>query len=85
MMNVWTVISNHDLRRQKKTDDTGLLSISRHGPVTTHMNRILTRVRDGMSENMVYIGSTNVEDKLGHDITANVATMAKVKSSIMSP
>jgi hypothetical protein len=53
MMNEWTVIPNHDLRRQKKADDTGSLSMGRHRPVTTLMNRSLTKVRDGMSENMV--------------------------------
>ena len=53
MVNVWTVIPNNDLRGQKKADDTGLSSKVRHRPVTTHMNRTLTKVRDGMSENMV--------------------------------
>ena len=53
MTNGWTVIPNHDLRRQKKTDDTGLLSMGRYRPVTTHLNGSLIKVRDGMSENMV--------------------------------
>ena len=53
MMNGWTVILNHHLRRQKKTYDTGLLCMGRDKPVTTHMNRSLTKVGDGMSENMV--------------------------------
>ena len=41
---------NHDLRRLKKTNGRKLLSMSRHRPVATHMNRILPKVRDRMSE-----------------------------------
>ena len=53
MMNRRTVIPNHDLRRQKKTDDGTLLSMGKHRPVATQMNRSLTKVRDRMSEEMV--------------------------------
>ena len=31
MMNGWTVITDHDLRRQKKTDDRTLLSMANIG------------------------------------------------------
>ena len=53
MMNGWTVITDHDLRRQKKTDDRTLLSMDKHRPVATQMNRSLTKVRDRMLEGMV--------------------------------
>jgi hypothetical protein len=48
--------------------------------VTALMNRSLTKVRGGMSENMA-----QAPPMWKHDIIANVATMAKVKPSIMSP
>ena len=53
MMNRQTVITDHELRRQKKTDDRTILSMGKHRPMTTQMNRSLTKVRDRMSEKMV--------------------------------
>ena len=43
---------NHDLRGQKKTDDKTLLSMGKHMPVATHINRSLTKARHRMSEEM---------------------------------
>ena len=53
MMNGWTVITDHDLGRQKKTDHRTLLSMGKHRPVATQMNRSVTKVRDRMLEGMV--------------------------------
>ena len=74
MMNGWTVITDHDLRRQKKTDDRTLLSMGKHRPVATQMSRSLTKVRDRMLEGMVQ------KDNLEHDMTANAATMVKCQA-----
>ena len=35
MINGWTVIPNHDLKRQNMTDDRTLLSMGKHKPVAT--------------------------------------------------
>ena len=54
-MNGWTMILDHVLRRQTKTDDRRLLSMSRHRAVTIHMNRSLNKVREdicSLSEKM---------------------------------
>ena len=48
-MNGWTMILDHDLRRQTKTDDRRLLSMSRHRAVAIHMNRSLNKVREDSS------------------------------------
>ena len=40
-----TVITDHDLRRQKKTDDRILLSMGKHRPMATQMSRSLTGQR----------------------------------------
>ena len=66
-----TVIVNQDFKREKRTDDREVLSVGRLRLAATHMNRSLTKVRDRS------VGSTKVKDNLGHQITANVATLLK--------
>ena len=57
-----------------------LLSMGRHRPLSTQMDRSLNKVREETSfilEDMYETCSTNLKDNLQHDITANVARMAK--------
>ena len=49
LMHGWTMIPDHDLRRQTKTDNRRLLNMSRHRAVATHMNRSLNKVREDSS------------------------------------
>ena len=81
VMNRWTVILNHGLRRLKNTDGRELLSMR---PVATHMNRILPKVRDRMSEKMEQ-APPMWRTTLGMKLQQILQQWQKVKLSNMSP